>query len=195
MNFVYTFSCVITVSLIVHYIILINLSLSFLDINILQIDYILFAQHAESGPTQKCYHFWTSNYTFKAKLSKHHFQHNYLVVAGEGCSMAIVVTDCQAQHEPLGESVNIPHWMLDPKSGTYLIQKWHSDHLMSMNIQIWQSYVLPEKLHWPSWREKTVADRNNGIMHRAEFVTLGYQFFYVTVIPHLGQESAYNLGC
>ena len=59
MNFVYTFSCVITVSLIVHYIILINLSLSLLDINILQIDYILFAQHAESGPTQKCYYSWT----------------------------------------------------------------------------------------------------------------------------------------
>ena len=70
MNLVYTFRCVITVSLVVHYINLINLSLSFLNINILQIDYILFAQHAESGPTQKCYYFWTSNHTFQAKLSK-----------------------------------------------------------------------------------------------------------------------------
>ena len=55
MNFVYTFSFVITVSLVVHYIILINLSLSFLNINILQIDYILFAQHGIWTNTKYCY--------------------------------------------------------------------------------------------------------------------------------------------
>jgi hypothetical protein len=73
--------------------------------------------------------------------------------------MAIVVTNCQAQHEPLDESVNIPANLtgcqISDKTSLSLLKRENSSRQ-------------------EQWK-----------MHRAEFVTFSYQYFYVTIAPHL----------